>query len=383
MLNLKQQEALNLALKGSNILLEGKAGTGKSFTVKEIIRNLKNKGKKVVILGSTGIAASNIGGETFHSFFSIKPFGILTKEDANYVKNYKREMYSKVDTIIVDEISMLRPDIFDTAIETMLKNNIDIKKKQWILLGDFKQLNPILTKDSEKVFYALYKENNIKSSNYFNLLNFQVLELTKVERQNNPIFINALNCIRDNRETNYFKRFEGKKPQGVVICSTNKVVDKINNHQLSLLKGDLIHIKGDKSSNYKDSDTVAVADLYLKDGCEVMYLRNNDNLVNGNIGVYYFQNGKHTFEYKGNVYYLQKERFGKYSYNEKLELELVSFIDQLPIKVCYALTVHKSQGLTFEQVTIDYSDKFFEEGQEYVALSRVTTPSGLSIINKR
>lgn len=382
MLNKDQQTALDLALMRNNILLTGKAGTGKSFTVKEIISALKKKRKNVAILGSTGIAASNIGGETFHSFFSIKPFGILQKEDANYVKAYKRTIYNKVDCFIVDEISMLRPDTFDIAIETLIKNGIDIKKKQWILLGDFKQLRPILSKDSEIVFYSLYEKNCITDSKYFKLLDFKTVELNKIERQKDPIFINSLNCIRNNKETKYFDRFIGKPVQGVVICSTNRMVNSINNENLEKIKGDYIIINANKSDNYKGTDTVAVEQLKLKDGCEVMYLRNNGVLVNGNIGVYRYINKNHYFEYKNEMYPINSELFGKYVYNEKLELKLSSWIEQLPIKVCYALTVHKSQGLTFDKVTIDYTDKFFEEGQEYVALSRVTSPKGLSIINK-
>jgi len=386
----KQQKALDYILQGHNVFLTGNAGTGKSLVIKEAIKRLEANNQNVVVLAPTGIAANNVDGQTIHSFFSIPPFGV--KPQPLYVKQEKRDLWSIIDVVIIDEVSMVRPDILD-YIETVIKHNKvghALNKMRFVFVGDMKQLPVVLVGKDKEVLEQYYLDYTFKSSRFYKKLKVKEINLDEVFRQNDQEFIDNLNLVRNNLETLYFDKFIGKKQKGVVLCPTRALAAKHNSKKLEENKNPLVVYNAELKGEIQEKDVIVPFKLELKSNCKVMYLLNkpDEGLVNGSIGEFVIEpNGcffikedikiklsKHKFEVK--KYELVKNEKGVM----KLQLVPVGSCEQYPIMLAYALTIHKSQGLTLDEVTIDLTHKCFEEGQLYVALSRVKTPEGLCII---
>lgn len=385
-----QNSFLESALSGVNIFLTGKAGTGKSFIVKRAIESLKKIGKQVVALAPTGIAATNIEGQTIHSFFNVQPFGVVKFEDCRFLKSQKRDIIRKVDTFIIDEVSMLRPDLLDAINMTMQKNGCgSLSQKQVIFVGDLKQLPPVADDNTKSVLFEIYRSLQFDSARVYNKINPVVIELTDVLRQDNPEFIENLNIVREGGKSEYFRQFVGKGQKGVVLAPYNATVAKYN-------KIGLDDIKDTKSLTFnaviegdaKISDFNLEPILNVKHGAKIMYLVNSPNtpLCNGTLGTFIAdRDGNYFIKVNGTEWPLEIKTFTKkeYIYNDEkdeIELKEIGSISQYPFKLAYAISIHKSQGLTFEECTIDLTLPCFQEGQLYVALSRVKTPEGLSII---
>lgn len=373
-----QRRAIDFALSGKSFFLTGKAGTGKSTVINELRRRLNGR---IVFLATTGIAASNIMGETLHSFFAIKPFGVLEEPDANWVKKEKRIMWSYIKTIVIDEVSMLRPDVLECINWTLQKNlGRTLKSFQVIFVGDMKQLPPVYKSNDETRIREIYRGLSWQDANLFEDLKWEIptIELNEVKRQTDLDFIANLNKVRDNEPTDYFDQFIGN-PKGVVLCPYNAQVSEYNIKMINTLPGELITIPATLSDFYKPGSTIAEESLVLKNGCSVMYLKNDEYFYNGFLG---------TFTKEGNHLYVNGIRIEPHTWYTYLydivggRLQPVEdqWIVQYPIKPSYALTIHKSQGLTLDQVTIDLSRDMFSPGQLYTALSRVKSPDGLSII---
>lgn len=385
----KQKLFLNEALEGKNIYLSGKAGTGKSFIIKELISSLKKKNKKVVAIAPTGIAANNIGGQTIHSMFNLNPYGVISYKECNFLKSEKRRLLAAIDTIIIDEVSMLRPDVLDGINWTLLKNGLNgLDSKQIIFVGDFKQLPPVINDNTRSVLMRYYDGDRMFDSKIYPKMNVHVIELDEVLRQSDTEFIHALNTIRDGGKDEYFRRFVGTEPNdGVVLAPYNTTVAEYNIKGLEALKTETFVFDAIIEGNIKADDFNFESKITVKNGCKIMYLSNSKDapLVNGTIGIFSSYQGNHYIHVNGVDWKLETVKIHKKEYvlnedSNDLELQEIGSIEQYPIRLAYALSIHKSQGMTFDSVTIDLRKPCFVKEQLYVALSRVKTPEGLRIL---
>jgi ATP-dependent DNA helicase PIF1 len=387
-LSSKQSTFLAAAMQGQNIFLTGKAGTGKTFIVKELIKILTEQGRKVVAVAPTGVAANNIGGQTIHSLFALSPYGVLRYEDCNHLRTEKRRLLKNIDTFLIDEVSMLRPDILDAMNWTLNKNGCrPLHQRQVIFIGDLKQLPAPINDNTRSVLYQTYEGEEFTHAKVYSMLNVREIELDEVLRQTNEEFVNHLNLVRDGIKSEYFRRFVGTDLKGVVLAPHNATVQRYNIDGLNKLGGEELVFEAKVQGNAKADDFNLESIIRVKDGAKIMYLVNSkDNpLVNGTLGEFVVK-GSNYFIKVGNVEYaLERITATKkdYVYNSEkdiLEMVEIGSIEQYPIKLAYALSIHKSQGLTFDEVSVDLSRPCFQKGQMYVALSRVKSPEGLRII---
>lgn len=388
-----QQKFYDAAMVGENVWLKGKAGTGKSWVTKQVIQALEARGKKVMALAPTGIAATNVGGATLHSGFSITPHGMITFETCNFLKTEKRRVLDAVDVLFIDEISMLRADILDALNWTLIKNGCgSLLTKQIIFVGDMKQLKAVADDNMKSVMLGTYDGIEFYHAKIFEQLNVIEVDLIEMQRQTDLEFIENLNLVREGLKAPYFRKFFHEEPHGIVLAPHNSTVNKYNNDGYEKASGKTYTFKAIVSENVKASDFNLESLIKIKDGCKIMYLINskNNRLVNGTLGTFRVKTDKNGFEqYFIEVdeihFLLEKIELSKKEYvlNEKenkLELKEIGSITQYPFKLAYALTIHKSQGLTFDNATIDLTLPCFQEGQLYVALSRLKSPDGLRII---
>lgn len=390
MLSTKQAEFLKLAMDGNNLFLTGKAGTGKSFVLKRLLDQLKESGKRIMSLAPTGVAANNVNGQTIHSAFQLTPFGVLDYEACKYWKGERRKMMNKVDVFIIDEVSMLRPDILDGMNLSLIKNGCDpLYQKQIIFVGDMKQLPPIIDDNTSAILFKTYEGFQYIHAKVHAKIKPLTVELDEVKRQSNEDFINALNIVRDGGKADYFRQFVNRDIDGVVLAPHNSTVAYYNSVGLRSIEGEEYVYEAEVTGSAKINDFNFEGIIRVKDGCKIMYLVNskNNNLFNGALGIFRMKNGSPMIEVGSNLYPLERAEAVKKEYvlneqTDKLELREVGSITQYPFKLAYALSIHKSQGLTFDKVCIDLTQPCFQKGQLYVALSRVTGPEGLSIIVK-
>jgi ATP-dependent DNA helicase PIF1 len=385
-----QRLFLEALQNGDNIYLTGKAGTGKSFIVRKAMDMLRELGKKFVAVAPTGVAANNIDGQTIHSMFRLQPFGVLSFDTCQFISSAKKEVLRNAEVIFIDEISMLRPDILDAMHLTLKKNGLKgLDSKQLIFVGDLKQLPAIIEDNFRSVLYRTYDGDTFLNAMIMKRLNVRTIELDEVLRQTNEEFINNLNIIREGGKSEYFRQFLHQEAKGIVLAPHNGTVREYNQRGLDSQKGELFTFVATITGTAKPEDFHLEKEINVKNGCKIMYLVNSSEnpLRNGTLGVFVSHSGCHYIRV-GNVDYamepveVMKKEYVYDRGSDSLELRELGRIIQYPFKLAYALSIHKSQGLTFDEVTVDLKQPCFQKGQMYVALSRVKTPEGLRIITR-
>ena len=387
MLNKEQEKVLKLLQSGKNVFLTGKAGTGKTFVLNEFLNWCKQENKNVLVTAPTGIAALNLSGVTMHSAFNI-PIPAYGHYDFEIKDSQIKAVFS-ADVIIIDEISMCRNDVFE-YFYLVLKH---VKEKtgkmpQVIVSGDFYQLPPVIQKDEVAKLKRLgFDESGYCfTSIYWKKLNFKCIELTIPVRQVDKTFVTELDKLRRGDKTclEYFnKRVFTKAPDDCVyICSTNATADLINESCLNELKGANYAYKAIRTGFCAKEYTVD-NEIYLKPNAKVIVMSNdviNNEYQNGSIGIIKkcltnsiivkLENGNEV-TVKYNKWATNKITVSNGLTSKK---EIGSFT-QLPVKLGYAITMHKTQGQTYDNICV--SPSAFADGQLYVALSRVKTIDGL------
>ncbi len=392
----ESKKVLNLLENTStNVFITGRAGTGKSTLLKYFRATTK---KNIAILAPTGVAAVNIQGQTIHSFFKFGPDVTEDKVRAVY-KN--PEVYKKLDTIIIDEISMVRADLFD-CIEKSLRVNgpspqVPFGGVQIIVIGDLYQLPPVVTNEEKQIFETYYHSPYFFDSNSYQKVKFKVLELTHVYRQSDKDFIEVLDAIRvcsvtDDHLNKINQQFSRNKHNEndfkITLVPTNAMANAINAVKLSQLPGETKKYVGTITGGFNEKNLPTAQELFLKVGSQIMLLNNDPlsrwingdlakvlKLNDGNIRVL-FEDG--TYDDIG-FYKWDMIRFIYDEDDKKIKSEVVGSFTQLPVRLAWAVTIHKGQGKTFEKVFIDFGSGTFAPGQAYVALSRCKSLSGLSL----
>jgi len=405
-INPQFKKALELMENTSaNVFITGRAGTGKS-TLLTYFRDTTNK--KVVVLAPTGVAALNVKGQTVHSFFRFKPNITLDKVRKKYKK--KNNIYAKLDAIVIDEISMVRADLLDCADKFMRLNGKNRKLPfggaQVIFIGDLYQIPPVVTSSEREIFKTLYNSQYFFDAKVFPLLNMKFVELEKVYRQEDENFIDLLNAVRNNSANEYHlqalnKRFRPNfdpklKDFFIYLTTTNKLAEEINRKQLAKIKGENYLYEGVLTGEFGKRSLPTKVELKFKRGAQIMMVNNDSDgrWVNGSVGkivkikkkkrdddiVLVKLNSGETvrvFPYLWKVF-----RFKVDKNTGRLVSETVGTFRQYPFMLAWAVTIHKSQGKTFDKVVIDIGRGTFCHGQVYVALSRCTSLQGL-VLKKR
>lgn len=395
-----------------NVFLTGKAGTGKTT----FLHNLKKVSpKRMIVVAPTGVAAINAGGVTIHSFFQL-PFGpfipVQNNEDGTENRNIQKFSREKIniirsmDLLVIDEISMVRADMLD-AIDDVLRRFKNRHKPfggvQLLMIGDIQQLAPVIKDDEWAILKEWYHSIYFFSSRALMLTQYISIELKHIYRQKDFVFIDLLNKIRDNRieagvlnELNkrYDPDFAKNTPDGYIILTThNHQAKSINERKLTQINYREYCFKACTQGDFPEYSYPTDNELVLKEGAQVMFVKNDTSreklFYNGKIGIVEKINKDSICvkcagdEKSITVVQAEWQNF-KYSINEateEIQEEVVGTFIQYPLKLAWAITIHKSQGLTFEKAIIDASAAF-AHGQVYVALSRCKTLDGLVLGSK-
>jgi ATP-dependent exoDNAse (exonuclease V) alpha subunit len=379
------------------IFITGKAGTGKSVLIEQLVKALPN----CLVTATTAMAATNIRGTTLHSLFGLKPNDIDPTKEFNRRKD-KHQQLRAMEVLIIDEVSMLTPnivDIIDNILQRSRNSTQPFGGLKVIFVGDLLQLPPIIGNEIKEFFYSIYNLPYFFVAEVFHKLPLYSIELTKVWRQQDGNFIELLNSIRTKNQ-NIFSAvkfinnecYKAKKPlisEQLHLVTTNKKAIEINNSKLSELGSDVMEFSCDIDGDI-DAKKLGFAELLtLKKQAKVIFTKNTDDFYNGEQGevvgfakeyikVKKASNGKivkvyqETWEQYKTVYDKEKKQ---------LTQEHLGSVSQFPLILGWAITVHKSQGMSLDNVVID-TKPAFTNGLVYVALSRCRTLTGISLLNK-
>jgi len=389
---------------GTHLFLTGKAGTGKTT----FLRRLKEQSpKRMVILAPTGIAAINAGGVTIHSFFqlSFAPFVPETTFNSSQThyrfSKEKRNIIRSMDLLVIDEISMVRADLLD-AIDSALRRYRDREKPfggvQLLMIGDLQQLAPVVKENEWEMLKNYYETPYFFASRALRETVYMTIELKTVYRQSDTFFLSLLNKIRENQaddevlnELNrrYQPGFRPRKEEGYIRLTThNYQAQKVNDNELASLPGQTYSFRAEIDGTFPEYLYPADEVLTIKAGAQIMFLKNDPSsekrYYNGMIGEVAAVNDAGMIvrgKDNGDEFQLLPEEWGNYKYvlneeTKEITEEIEGTFRQYPIRLAWAITIHKSQGLTFERAIIDARNSF-AHGQTYVALSRCKTLEGM------
>jgi hypothetical protein len=402
-LNLAQDFVL---YTGSHIFLTGKAGTGKTTFLHKLNGNTA---KRMIITAPTGVAAINAGGVTLHSFFQL-PFGpFIPGSEANEQSRQRLFRFSKekkriiksLDLLVIDEISMVRADLLD-SVDAVLRrhrrNDQPFGGVQLLMIGDLHQLSPVAKQEDWQLLKQHYESVYFFSCHALDQAQLVTIELKHIYRQCDAGFIKLLNRVRDNRldaasigqlNQRYVENFAPGKDQGYITLTThNNSADTLNKGRLSALRGKEYCFNAEVSGDFPEHTYPTPFTLVLKEGAQVMFLRNDNSLekryFNGKIGKIKTITGRkiciicpgesedivvEAVEWENIKYKVDEE-------NKEIQEDIIGKFKQFPLKLAWAITIHKSQGLTFDKAVID-AESAFAHGQVYVALSRCKTLEGM------
>jgi len=410
-INPSENHELNLAedfvqYTDSHIFLTGKAGTGKTTF---LLKLKENTAKRMIVTAPTGVAAINAGGVTLHSFFQL-PFGpFIPGSEASEQSRQRLFRFSKekkriiksLDLLVIDEISMVRADLLD-SVDAVLRRHRRSGQPfggvQLLMIGDLHQLSPVAKQEEWQLLKQYYASVYFFSSHALDQARLVTIELQHIYRQSDARFIQLLNRVRDNRldaasvgvlNQRYIENFVPEKDQGYITLTThNSNADSINKSRLAALRGKEYRFDAEVSGEFSEHTYPAPGTLVLKAGAQVMFLRNDASIekryFNGKIGKIKTISGRQicitcpgesediaveAVEWENIKYKVNEE-------NKEIQEEIIGRFKQFPLKLAWAITIHKSQGLTFDKAVID-AQSAFAHGQVYVALSRCKTLEGM------
>ncbi|MGZ0212377.1 MAG: ATP-dependent DNA helicase [Actinomycetales bacterium] len=378
-----------------NLFVTGRAGTGKSTLLNHLAHNTS---KQIVICAPTGVAALNVGGQTIHSLFRL-PIGVIADHELEQ-NDQLRKLLNTIETLVIDEVSMVNADLLD-AIDRSLRQARQRKKEpfggvQVVLFGDPYQLAPVPGDPDERAYF----EDRYRSIWFFDALVWQetdltIYELTSIHRQHEDEFKYMLNAVRHNGVTAEIAgrlNAVGARPAPndgtITLATTNSTVTRINASALARLPGRVLTAKAEISGEFGGRAYPADEALELKVGAQVMFLRNDtqeggtQRWVNGSVGTVVKIADTVWVEIDGRDYEVKPavwEKF-KYSYSARtkaLRKDVVAEFTQFPLRLAWAVTIHKSQGKTYDSAIVDLGPRSFAPGQTYVALSRISRLEGL------
>lgn len=393
-LNAGQQFAYNVLMAGYNVFLTGGAGVGKTYVINKFVEDARNIGKNVMVCAPTGIAALNINGVTIHRQFRA-PLGVITYQRSSY--SAPEELYN-TDVVIVDEISMCRIDLFDFMLNKVADAN-EVRKTsgkymiQVVVVGDFFQLPPVIREYDKRALDDYYKFDIGAGfafySRFWNMLNFKNIMLTEIVRQTDKEFISNLNNIRVGNKAYIDMIFNQSCKQeingAITLCGTNREATEKNIQELNRIDRESTVYYANVVGDVTKEDTLAEVELELREGARVMTLLNQDGYNNGLLGtvVGLYDDSIVVQMDNGITVDIRKARWDIFRYElealsgntYKLVETNVGYIEQFPLKLAYAITIHKSQGQTYDAVNLN--PYCWDCGQLYVAISRVRSLSNL------
>lgn len=394
-----------------SVFLTGKAGTGKTTFLNNFVKKTR---KKHIIVAPTGIAAINAGGVTIHSLFAIpsRTFVPTTEPvDPNLAMNinelfphfkYRKEkldLFREIELIVVDEVSMLRADLLDMmdhSLRRVRRSQLPFGGVQLLLIGDLYQLPPVVRDDSERILSKFYETPFFFSAKALQNVRLITVELTTVYRQQDEEFLEILDAVRhadfheldfEKLNSRYKPDFEPETETYIHLCSHNRMADHINQKKLSELETESLFYKASVIGEFKETQYPIDETLELKVGAQIMFIRNDSspekNFYNGKLAEISYldeETIKVILDESKKEITVTTEVWEQKRYtldeNKNIKTEVLGSFEQFPVRLAWAVTIHKSQGLTFDRVIID-AGRSFASGQVYVALSRCRTLNGI------